>query len=61
MRTHALYKQKPLFRIKDSHLSCDHITREMMNALQAVIDSFGDSESLLAMQCRAALNKAKSK
>jgi len=32
---------------------------EMMEALQAIVDSFGDSDSLLYLQCRAALNKAK--
>jgi hypothetical protein len=49
---------KPLFRSKRTYLG-DPIKLEMIQALQAVIDSFGDSESLLALQCRAALQKGK--
>lgn len=32
---------------------------EMLQALEAVVDYFGDEDSLLANQCRAALAKAK--
>jgi hypothetical protein len=32
---------------------------EMLQALEAVVDYFGDADSLLANQCRAALAKAK--
>ena len=32
---------------------------EMLQALEAVVDYFGDVDSLLANQCRAALAKAK--
>ena len=49
---------KPLFRSKRTYLG-DPIKLEMIQALQAVVDSFGDSESLLALQCRAALQKGK--
>jgi hypothetical protein len=49
---------KPLFRSKRTYLG-DPIKLEMIQALQAVVDSFGDSESLLALQCRAALQKGR--
>ena len=49
---------KPIFRSKRTYLG-DPIKLEMIQALQAVVDSFGDSESLLALQCRAALQKGK--
>ena len=55
MRT--LHKQKP-FRVKDTYLA-DPVRREIVDALQAVVDTFGDSDSLLALQCRSALQKAK--
>ncbi len=57
MRTHTLHKQKP-FRVKDTYLA-DPIRREIVDALQAVVDTFRDSDSLLALQCRSALLKAK--
>ena len=57
MRTHTLHKQKP-FRVKDTYLA-DPVRREIVDALQAVVDTFGDSDSLLALQCRSALLKAK--
>jgi hypothetical protein len=54
-----MHKQKPLFRYKDSPLSGESAKREMMDALQAVVDSYGDSDSLIAMQCRRALDNAR--
>jgi hypothetical protein len=57
MRTHTLHKQKP-FRVKNTYLA-DPVRREIVDALQAVVDTFGDSDSLLALQCRSALLKAK--
>ncbi len=33
--------------------------QEMQDALQAICDAFGDQESLLIEQCKAALAKAK--
>lgn len=57
MRTHTLHKQKP-FRVKDTYLA-DPVRREIVDALQAVVDTFGDSDSLLALQCRSALLKAR--
>jgi|LakMenEpi03Aug12_release.lakeMendotaPanAssembly.Ray.scaffolds.fasta_scaffold1484076_2 hypothetical protein len=32
---------------------------EMMEALEAVLDCYGDSDSLLMMQCRRALDNAR--
>lgn len=32
---------------------------DMLDALQAIVDAFGDQNSLLIDQCKAALNKAK--
>ena len=32
---------------------------DMFDALQAIVDAFGDQDSLLIDQCKAALNKAK--
>jgi len=58
MRTLNIHKQKPVFRIRETYVS-DPVKSEMIQALQAVVDSFGDSDSILAMQCKAALNKAK--
>jgi len=57
MRTHTLHKQKP-FRVKNTYLA-DPVRREIVDALQAVVDTFGDSDSLLALQCKSALQKAK--
>jgi hypothetical protein len=59
MRTHILHKQKPLFRFKDSPLSGESVKKEMMEALEAVLDAYGDSDTLIMMQCRAALNRAR--
>jgi hypothetical protein len=59
MRTFTLHKQKPVFRIKNTHLSGESVKREMMEALEAVLDAYGDSDSLLMMQCRRALDNAR--
>ena len=32
---------------------------DMFDALQAIVDAFGDRDSILIDQCKAALNKAK--
>ena len=32
---------------------------DMFQALQAIVDAFGDRDSILIDQCKAALNKAK--
>jgi len=32
---------------------------DMLDALQAIVDAFGDRDSILIDQCKAALNKAK--
>ncbi len=34
-------------------------SQEMQDALQAIVDAFGDQDSLLIDQCKAALSKAK--
>ncbi len=34
-------------------------SQEMQDALQAIVDAFGDQDSLLIDQCKAALAKAK--
>lgn len=57
MRTHTLHTQKS-FRVKDTYLA-DPVRREIVDALQAVVDTFGDSDSLLALQCKSALLKAR--
>jgi len=59
MRTFTLHKQKPVFRIKETYLSGESVKRELMEALEAVLDCYGDSDSLLMMQCRAALDRAR--
>lgn len=59
MRTYNTHKQKPMFRRKDTHLSRPDNMREVINALQAVCDSFAGTNSLLLAQCESALEKAK--
>jgi len=59
MRTYTMHKQKPLFRFKDSQLSGESTKREMMDALEAVLDAYGDGDTLLMMQCKAALDRAR--
>ena len=51
--------QKPLFRFKDSPYSGESIRQEMMEALEAVIDCYGNSDSLIVAQCKRALNRAR--
>jgi hypothetical protein len=58
MRTHTMHKQKPVFKFEGGRAS-HSLKREMMEALQAVIDAYGDSDTLLMMQCRRALDRAK--
>jgi hypothetical protein len=59
MRTYTMHKQKPLFRFKDSPLSGESVKREMMEALEAVLDAYGEGDTLLMMQCRRALDNAR--
>ena len=59
MRTFTLHKQKPIFRIKDTHLSGESVKRELMEALEAVLDCYGDGDTLLMMQCKHALDRAR--
>jgi hypothetical protein len=59
MRTHILHKHPPLFRIKNTHLSGESIKRELVEALEAVLDCYGDSDTLLMAQCKAALASAR--
>jgi hypothetical protein len=51
--------QKPLFRFKESPYSGEAIRQEMMEALEAVIDCYGNSDSLIMAQCRRALDNAR--
>jgi hypothetical protein len=59
MRTTTLHKQKPLFRFKDSPLSGESVKQELVEALEAVLDCYGDSDTLLMAQCKAALASAR--
>ena len=54
-----MHKQKPLFRYKDSPLSGQAVKRELMEALEAVLDAYGEGDTLLMMQCKAALDRAR--
>jgi len=49
---------QPVFKFEDGRAS-HSLKREMMEALQAVIDAYGDSDTLLMMQCRRALDNAR--
>jgi hypothetical protein len=51
--------QKPLFRFKNSPYSGEAIRQEMMEALEAVIDCYGNSDSLIMAQCKRALDRAR--
>jgi hypothetical protein len=51
--------QKPLFRFKDSPYSGELIRQEMIEALEAVIDCYGNSDSLIMAQCKRALDRAR--
>lgn len=49
-----MHKQKPLFRFKDSPYSGESVRQEMIEALEAVIDCYGNADSLIMAQCRRA-------
>jgi hypothetical protein len=51
--------QKPLFRFKNSPYSGEAIRQEMIEALEAVIDCYGNSDSLIMAQCKRALDRAR--
>lgn len=59
MRTYNIHKQKPLLRYKETHLAKGENLRDIVNALQAVCDSFAGTDSLILAQCQSALDKAK--
>lgn len=47
-------------RNRKSHIDqLKRTSQEMQDALQSIVDAFGDQNSLLIDQCKAALNKAK--
>lgn len=52
-------KPKPL-RFKDTYLA-EPLLVKCYQALQAVVDAFGDSDSLLAKQCKDALKSIQAK
>jgi hypothetical protein len=56
MRTYAIHKQKP-FRARETYMANPALIK-CVQALQAVVDSYGSSDSLLAAQCRDALKSA---
>lgn len=51
-----IHKQKP-FRVRETYMSNPALTK-CVQALQAVVDSYGSTDSLLAAQCRDALKSA---
>ena len=57
MRTYAIHRQKP-FRVRETYLANPSFTK-CVQALQAVVDAYGSTDSLLAAQCRDALKEAK--
>ena len=59
MRTYTLQKQKPLFRFKESPYSDESVKQELIEAVEAVLDCYGDSDTLIMMQCRRALDRAR--
>jgi len=52
-----IHKQKP-FRARETYMA-NPAFNKCVQALQAVVDSYGSSDSLLAAQCKDALKKAK--
>jgi hypothetical protein len=52
-----IHKQKP-FRVRETYMANPAFTK-CVQALQAVVDAYGASDSLLAAQCRDALKEAK--
>lgn len=59
MRTYTMHKQKLLFRFKDSPYSDESIKQELIEAIEAVLDCYGDSDTIIMMQCRRALDRAR--
>lgn len=55
MRTFLIHKQRPVVRYQNR----DEAKRDVVEALQAVVDAFRETDSLLLAQCKAALEKAK--
>ncbi len=55
MRTYMLHKQKPVVRYQTR----DEDKRDVIDALQAVVDAFRETDSLLLAQCKSALEKAR--
>lgn len=55
MRTFLIHKQRPVVRYQTR----DEAKQQVVDALQAVVDTFRDTDSLLLAQCKAALEKAK--
>jgi hypothetical protein len=58
MRTFTIHTQKP-FRAKETITGKPEAKREIIDALQAVCDSFKGTDSFLLLQCQSALKKAK--
>ena len=54
-----MHKQKPLFRFKESPYSDESVKQELIEAVEAVLDCYGDSDTLIMMQCRRALDRAR--
>ena len=55
MRTFLIHKQRPVVRYQTR----DEAKRDVVEALQAVVDAFRETDSLLLAQCKAALEKAR--
>ena len=55
MRTYLIHKQRPVVRYQTR----EEAVQEVVDALQAVVDTFRETDSLLLAQCKAALEKAK--
>lgn len=55
MRTYLIHTQRPVVRYQTR----DEAKRDVVEALQAVVDAFRETNSLLLEQCKAALEKAK--
>ena len=59
MRTFTTHKQKPAFRIKETYLSNKSIKQKLIEALETVLDAYGEGDTLLMMQCKHALDRAR--
>ena len=55
MRTYLIHKQKPMVRYQNR----DEAKQQVVDALQAVVDTFRETDSLLLAQCKDALEKAR--